>query len=75
MNSKEKIILEVFNGLFKSHYQQLDFDRESLPEWDSMRHAELILAIQKKLGIRFSSQDIIQINSARELLDAVNRAS
>lgn len=67
-------ILKIFNELFATTFSTLDIDRKNFPEWDSMKHAELIILIQKKLNMRFNSRDIVEIENARQLSDAVKKS-
>jgi len=41
--------------------------RGEFPAWDSLRHAELILRIQDRLGIAFRGAEIIRIDSYAKL--------
>ncbi len=70
----EQLILETFNQVLNTHFKTLDIPRESLPEWDSMKHAELVLKLQEKLDLVFKIEDIIRVENAKELLKAVRLA-
>ncbi len=70
----EKLVLILFNKLFKSNYSSLDIQRDNLPEWDSMKHAELIISLQKELKIKFKIEDILNISNAQELITAISKA-
>ncbi len=49
----------------------------SPPNWDSIRHVELFIALQKKFKVKFSTDEIVNLNSYEELraafLGKVNR--
>ena len=45
--------------------------REHFTTWDSLKHLELMLALEKSFSVRFSSQEIaksIELDSIRELI-------
>lgn len=67
----DDVILEVFNGIFHDNYDSLDISRDQLREWDSMKHAEIIIKIQKKLNIRLKAQDIGKIRNLRDLKEII----
>lgn len=65
---KEKLLLEVFNNLFHSSYEELNVDRQHVPEWDSMKHAELIIKLQKTFKLKFKIQEVLEIKNLRDFL-------
>lgn len=72
-------ILEKLNEIFRS---ELDNDnivlQEStsagdVEEWDSLSHIQLIVAIEKKLKMRFSSAEIQGWKNVGEMADAIEK--
>ncbi len=51
-------VLKVFNQIFKSSFDTVNIERKSVVNWDSMKHAELIINLQKTFKIKFSAKDI-----------------
>ncbi len=41
----------------------VDVQRASLPVWDSLNHLRLIMAVEEEFGVRFDSDEIVQIDS------------
>lgn len=39
-----------------------------LPGWDSMKHIEIIIAIEQKYGVRFSSRQVEGLRSVGDLV-------
>ena len=48
-----------------------DISRETLAAWDSLRHMNLILALEDEFGVEFSDKEIADINSLDLLLKAL----
>ena len=44
-----------------------DTSMENCPEWNSLRHFGLILALEDVFGVHFSSEDIPQLTAVRSL--------
>jgi acyl-coenzyme A synthetase/AMP-(fatty) acid ligase/acyl carrier protein len=68
-------VLGVFNKIFKTKFTSLDISKSSVSSWDSMRHAELIIALQKKFGIKFEAKEIVQVENLNELAAIINLKS
>lgn len=77
MNSIE--ILAICNKIF---VQELDnpsiqLKRETtapdIEEWDSLKHIQLIVAIEKHFKIRFTATEILKYKNIGEMCDAIER--
>ena len=68
-------VLGVFNKIFKTNFNTIDVSKLSVSSWDSMRHAELIIALQKKFGIKFEAKDIVQVENLSQLADLISQKS
>ena len=55
----EKILKEVF----RAEKIDLNFSMDEIPEWDSFKHYELIVAVEKEFQIKFKIADAIEIIS------------
>lgn len=57
-------IQEVFRGVFEDDQLILrdDMTAADIEGWDSLAHINLIIAIEKKLGIRFATAEISRLN-------------
>ncbi len=44
-----------------------DASPETLPEWDSMKHLELMMAIEAAYGIRINTAAMLTLNSIDEI--------
>jgi acyl carrier protein len=48
-----------------------DLDAEQIEEWDSLSHIRLIVAVEKAFGLRFTTSEIEDGESLRELVDLI----
>jgi acyl carrier protein len=74
---KKKEILSMLEGIFS---EVLDKKPINLNEnttvndvegWDSLAHIQLIIAIEKKFNIRFTSTEIFQWKNVGEMVDGI----
>ena len=43
-----------------------------IPGWDSLSHVNVILAVEKAFGVRFSSVEVLKLNSIGDLQRLLN---
>ena len=55
----EKILKEVF----QIEEVNLNFSMDEIPEWDSFKHYELIVAVENEFKIKLEDVDTIEITS------------
>ena len=55
----EKILKEVF----QVDKIDLNFSMDEIPEWDSFKHYELIIAVENEFNIKLADADTIEITS------------
>ncbi len=46
---------------------------ETVPQWDSLKHIQLILAIEEAFGLQFADQEIVGIKDVRSLLSLLRQ--
>ena len=56
----EQKVREIMAGIFHVPADEIreDASLHSIPAWDSLRHIDLVLALQKGFGIRFGDEEI-----------------
>jgi len=70
-------VLEQITLIFRSELEdesiQLEFDTtaDDVEGWDSITHVQLIVAIERKYGIRFTSKEIQGFKNVGELCEAI----
>lgn len=47
----------------------LDTSRSNTPRWDSLKHIEIIFAVEDELGLEFSEEELASLNSVRKIID------
>jgi acyl carrier protein len=46
---------------------------EDVPAWDSLSHLNMIVAVEKAFGIRFSVRDVRSLKNVGELIELVKK--
>lgn len=82
MDNKSK--QEILNKIEKIFQDQFLDDRltisekttpEDIDEWDSLAHINLLVSVEKEFNIRFSAEDMGEINSVSSLVEKVLKRS
>lgn len=48
-----------------------DARRQTLPEWDSLRHVELMFALEDAFGVEFSADELAALDSVEAIVAAL----
>lgn len=48
-----------------------DTTADDVEEWDSLSHVQLIVAIEKAFGIKFTSKEILSWSNVGQLVDSI----
>ena len=74
MNGISSELTAVFRDVFED--DALVVARETsardVPGWDSLMHVTLILQVERRFGVRFSSGEVAMLRNAGELQDLIN---
>lgn len=68
-----KKLNEIFNDVLDLEDIELEDKTcaDDIEEWDSLSHIQLIVAIEKELGIKFTSHEIMKWNNVGEMVDTI----
>jgi len=70
-------ILEKLNEIYRDTLDNEDITIEDettaddIEEWDSLSHIQLIVAIERAFGIKFTSKEILRWNNVGEMIDSI----
>jgi acyl carrier protein len=68
-------LTQTFRTTFGKNDIQLtrDTTANDIKEWDSLMHINLIVAVEKEFRVRFSTVEVMSLNSVGDLADLVAR--
>ena len=69
----EERLFSVLSSILNVPRESLNLDssRNSLEEWDSLKHMFVMLALEEEFSIEFADHEIATLRSASSLRDAV----
>jgi acyl carrier protein len=69
----EQKFFSVLSSMLKVSREALsrESERESVEEWDSLKHMHLMLALEEEFEIEFSDDELANLRSAGALLDSI----
>ena len=51
----------------------IDASMQTIPEWDSLAHMNLVAALEAEFKVRFEPEDLLSMVSVREIVETLNR--
>lgn len=70
MNKIERAFKHVFKGRLKF---RSDLERDNVRQWDSLKHVELMIALENLFGVRFDGADATAMISVPNIVDVLRR--
>lgn len=73
--------LESLNEIFQNYFDDNEIQLKSstsasdIEDWDSLAQVGLIILIEKKFGIRFSSPELEQLSNIGEMVNLIDEKS
>lgn len=69
----EQKILEIVSQIMEVPLESVTLasSAESIPSWDSLKHMNLVLALEQTFGIHFSEEQIVELTSVGTILTIV----
>lgn len=68
-------ILEVVSQVMNVNKEELN-DKSSpstVANWDSLKHMNLILALEEKFSVSFSDEEIISMLSVKQIIETISK--
>ena len=69
----KKIFFQVFPGMKESEFEW-EKKQNGYEQWDSFSQLNLITMIEDKFKITISDEDVVELQSAKDLLNFVERS-
>lgn len=66
----EANILSILENILKCEVS-VDTSRENTPQWDSLKHIEVIFCLEEELAVEFSEIQLKQLDSVQQILKTV----
>lgn len=66
-------VQEIFIDVLDNEDIELSYETsaDDVEEWDSLSHIQLIVAIEKAFGIKFTSKEITSWDNVGEMIDCI----
>lgn len=66
---------EVFQDVFEDDDLQVqpDTSAKDIDEWDSLMHVNLVLAVESRFNVRFTSTEVAALKDVGELTELVEK--
>ena len=68
-------LTEVFRDVFEDDEIEIgpQTTAQDIEDWDSLMHVSLIVAVEKRFSVRFSSGDVAALKNVGELVALIER--
>lgn len=72
---REQTEARVIETLSRALKAQVDAasTRDNTPTWDSLRHIEVVFALEDELGLEFSESELMELLGVQRIVDIVMR--
>lgn len=74
MDTRERL-QEVFQDVFDD--DEIEITRETTAEdidaWDSLTHVQLIVAVEREFGVKFSTVEVMKMKNVGEFIDLIDK--
>lgn len=68
----EQTVMMVLTAVLKHPLEAAeDVSRQNTTSWDSLKHAQIMFALEEELHVKFSEEELINLDSVGKIVDAV----
>ena len=73
MNNLEERIKKIIAGVLEVSESEIDDETAigDLPSWDSLHHLQIVMKIEKKFGIKFTPEVMVDLEDVEDIVEAV----
>ncbi|MCB1693487.1 MAG: acyl carrier protein [Pseudomonadales bacterium] len=64
----DEVFWKLFSRVLKRPVDPGSYTRDELPEWDSLRHVELIFELEEAFGVNIDAEDIVELYSSPQAI-------
>ena len=68
----DSTLKNILSEVFSQNNICLDDSIDTIEEWDSMLHMELIIALEESYSIRIEPEDIVRLTGVKSIQDYLN---
>jgi len=71
----EDKVIEIISQILNIPIEQLDDDSspDTIENWDSLRHMNLILALEEELGVTLSDDEVVEMLSVKKIVRVLSK--
>ena len=68
-------VLKVFSQVMEIPVEKINEDSspDTIAEWDSLKHMNLILALEEEFGVQFGDEEIVEMLSIELILNTLKK--
>ncbi len=72
-NSVDRQLIEIFAEVLEISPGAItqDIKTDDIETWDSLRHLRLFMTIEEKMGVKFTTEEIVGISSMEEIRNSI----
>lgn len=69
----EKEVLAILAIILKRTFEAgAEVSRTNTPQWDSLKHVELMFAIEDRFSIQFTEEELVGLDSVSKIVMAID---
>ena len=72
MKAQTKII-EIISDILNNVDVNDSTSRQTTPEWNSLKHMEILFAIEEEFEIQYSVEEMVEISSVLDIVNSIVR--
>ncbi|TFW06312.1 acyl carrier protein [Oxalobacteraceae bacterium OM1] len=71
-NDIENTLLKVLSAVLKREFSPgTALDRSSINEWDSLKHVEIMFAVEDEFSVSFTEEELAELDNVERIVNAV----